>query len=123
MKKILVIDDVQSELDLISEYLSQSGYTVITATEGNQALQKIQETKPDAVVTDWMMPAMGGLDLCRKLKKNPDTENIPVIACTAKNRDVDRMWAMKQGITAYVTKPCTKEDLVNAIRTAMVGGD
>ena len=63
-----------------------------------------------------MMPKMGGLDVCRELKKNPETESIPVIACTAKDRDVDRMWAKKQGINNYVTKPCTQDELVNAVR-------
>ena len=67
-----------------------------------------------------MMPKMGGLDICRKLKKNPETADIPIIASTAKDRDVDRMWAIKQGIKAYVVKPCKQEELVNAIRGAMV---
>jgi twitching motility two-component system response regulator PilH len=66
-----------------------------------------------------MMPEMGGLDVCRKLRKNPETAAIPIVACTAKDRDVDRMWAMKQGVKAYVTKPCTQEQLVDALQEAM----
>lgn len=119
MSKILVVDDLKSELDLISQYLTQAGYNVVTATGGKEALEKIISTKPDAIVTDWMMPEMGGLDLCRKLKKNPETANIPIVACTVKNREVDRIWAAKQGVKAYVVKPCTQEDLVSALRTAM----
>lgn len=119
MSKILVIDDMKAELDLIDAYLTQAGYSVVKAMGVAEALEIIASTKPDAIVTDWMMPEMGGLDLCRKLKKDPDTANIPVVACTAKNRDVDRTWAMKQGVKAYVTKPCTKEDLVNALRSVM----
>lgn len=116
MKTILVVDDLKSELDLITEYLTSSGYKVITAINGKEALDKIAAEKPDAIVTDWMMPEMGGLDLCRKLKKNADTATIPVIACTAKDRDVDRMWATKQGVQNYIVKPCSKEDLVNAVK-------
>ncbi|MGR3276073.1 response regulator transcription factor [Acaryochloris marina NIES-2412] len=117
--KILVVDDLQSELDLICQYLTEEGYTIVTATNGAEALEKVNQNKPDAIVTDWMMPEMGGLDLARKLRKNPETADIPVVACTAKDRDVDRMWAAKQGVEAYVTKPCTKQELVSALRAAM----
>jgi twitching motility two-component system response regulator PilH len=119
MSKILVVDDMKAELDIINQYLTEAGYTVVTATNGKEALEKVMNSKPDAIVTDWMMPEMGGLDLCRQLKKNPETADIPVIACTAKDRDVDRMWAMKQGAKAYVVKPCTQDDLVNALKTVM----
>ena len=119
MKTILIVDDLQSQLDLMTEYLSSSGYSIITATNGEEAIAKTLQNKPDAIVTDWMMPKMGGIDICRKLKKNPETAEIPIVACTAKNRDVDRMWAIKQGVKAYVTKPCTKEELVSALQGVM----
>lgn len=119
MKTILIVDDLQSQLDLMTNYLSQAGYSIITANNGEEAIALTTEKKPDLVVTDWMMPKMGGLDICRKLRKNPETAAIPVIACTAKNRDVDKMWAKKQGVKAYVVKPCTKEELVTAVREAM----
>lgn len=120
MKTILVVDDLQSQLDLMANYLTQAGYSIITANNGVDAIAITEEKKPDLIVTDWMMPKMGGLDICRKLRKNPETADIPVVACTAKNRDVDRMWAMKQGVKAYVTKPCTKEELVSAVKEAML---
>ena len=119
MKTVLVVDDLQSELDLIANYLVKAGYEIIKATNGMEAIAKISQTKPDAIVTDLMMPKMGGLDICRQLKKNPETSTIPVIACTVKNRYVDFLWAKKQGVTAYVTKPCTQEDLVIALQEAM----
>ncbi len=116
MKTILIVDDVQSELDWMANYLTKAGFKIITANDGEEAIAKTIANKPDAIVADWMMPKMGGLDVCRKLKKNPETADIPVIACTAKNTDVDRMWAKKQGVQAYVTKPCTQEQLVSALR-------
>ncbi len=119
MKTILVVDDLKSELDLMVNYLTKAGYSIITAINGEEAIAKTIANKPDAIVTDWMMPKMGGLDICRKLRKNPDTAHIPIVACTAKNRDVDRLWAKKQGINAYVTKPCTQEQLVSALQEAM----
>lgn len=119
MKTILIVDDLQSELDLISKFLLTAGYSIITAKNGEEAIAKTLQNKPDAIITDWMMPKMGGLDICRKLKRDPETAEIPVIACTVKNRNVDRLWAMKQGIKAYVTKPCTQEQLVSALQEAM----
>ena len=119
MKTILIVDDLQSVLDLIENYLTDADYNIITATNGEEAIAKIGETKPDAIVTDWMMPKMGGLDICRKLKKNPETADIPIIACTVKSRYVDLLWASKQGVQAYVTKPCTQEELVRAVQEAM----
>ena len=119
MSKILLVDDMKSELDLLNQYLSQAGYSVVTARNGEEALEKATNDKFDAIVTDWMMPEMGGLDLCRQLKKQPETANIPIVACTAKNRDVDKMWAKKQGVKGYVVKPCSQEDLINTLKQAM----
>jgi two-component system, chemotaxis family, response regulator PixH len=119
MAQILVVDDMQAELELICQYLTAAGHTTVTAANGEEALRQARENRPDAIVTDWMMPVMGGLDLCRQLKKQPETANIPIIACTAKNRDVDRLWAMKQGVVAYLTKPYTATDLSNAVQTAL----
>ncbi len=119
MKKILLVDDMKAELDLLNEYLTQAGFTVETANNGKEALAKAINDKYDLIVTDWMMPQMGGLDLCRKLRKNPQTAEIPVIACTAKDKDVDKMWAKKQGVKAYIVKPCTKEQLVDAVKTVI----
>lgn len=118
-KTILIVDDLQSELDWMAHYLIHAGYNIIMARDGEEALAKTFAKKPDAIVTDWMMPKMGGLDICRKLKRNPGTAEIPIIACTVKNRDVDRLWAKKQGVKAYITKPYTKEELVSALQEVM----
>lgn len=119
MKKVLIVDDLQSELDLIDRYLTKAGYAVIKAYNGQEALEKTTENKFDAIVTDWMMPSMGGLDICRQLKKNPETANIPVVVCTVKNREVDRLWAKKQGVKAYLTKPFSEQELINALKEAI----
>ncbi len=120
MASILVVDDMQAELELICQYLTTAGHTTVTAVNGEEALQKAQANRPDAIVTDWMMPVMGGLDLVRQLKKQPETADIPIIACTAKNREVDRMWAMKQGVKVYLTKPYTAAELTTAVK-AVIG--
>jgi two-component system, chemotaxis family, response regulator PixH len=114
---ILVVDDMKSELQLIKTYLEQAGYSVITAEDGAEGLEKAKNYRPDMIITDLVMPNLTGLELCRLLKKEATTANIPVIACTTKDRQVDQTWAKKQGIAAYVVKPCTQEDLVNALRS------
>jgi two-component system, chemotaxis family, response regulator PixH len=120
MSKILVVDDMQAELELICQQLTTAGHTVIMAVNGQEALDKARLDRPDAIVTDWMMPVMGGLELCRHLRKQPETASIPIVACTAKNRDVDRVWAMKQGVKVYLTKPYTAEELLTAVETVVV---
>ena len=119
MKKILLVDDMESELKLLNNYLTKGGFEVVTAVNGKDALEKVKKDTFDVVVTDWMMPVMGGLDLCRKLRKKSETADIPVIACTAKNQDVDKKWAKRQGITRYLVKPCTKEELLNTVNTVV----
>jgi two-component system, chemotaxis family, response regulator PixH len=116
MSKILVVDDMQAELELVCQHLTKAGHIVLTATNGEEALTQAKANQPDAIVTDWMMPVMGGLELCRHLKKQPETASIPIVACTVKNRDVDRIWAMKQGVKVYLTKPYTAEELIAAIK-------
>ena len=120
MATILLVEDTASERELMTGYLQEAGHLVIDASNGNEALQKLESTDPDLVVTDLVMPGMSGLELCRNLKKNPKTEALPVIACTSKNQELDRLWGMKQGIKIYITKPYSKEEIVNAV-TSVVG--
>ena len=121
VKTILVVDDLQAQLNLISGYLEQEGYQVVTAGNGNEALEKASAQTPDLVITDLVMPEMSGLEFCRKLKKNPQTASVPVIACTTKDRDMDKKWAKKQGVVAYLVKPFTQEEMVSAVKRSVAG--
>lgn len=120
MSTVLVVEDIPSEMALITSFLKEGGYTVISAADAKEALEKIAQYKPDVVVTDVVMPGMSGFELCRSLKKNPETEKLPVIVCTSKNQELDRLWAMKQGADAYVTKPFNRDDLLRAVRSVVV---
>ncbi len=120
MATILLVEDTASERELMMGYLQDAGHLIIDASNGAEALQKLESATPDVVVTDLVMPGMSGLELCRNLKKNPKTETLPVIACTSKNQELDRLWGMKQGIKIYITKPYSKEEIVNAV-TSVVG--
>ena len=113
---ILVADDDPLLVMLLEHHLSAAGYRVVSAPDGEAALALLDLESPDAMILDQMMPVMGGLELCRHLKKHPETANIPIVACTVKNRDVDRIWAMKQGVKFYLTKPYTAEELLGAMK-------
>lgn len=117
---ILVVEDSPSELELISHFLNESGYKVIKATGGREALEKLELEKPDAIITDVVMPGMSGFELCRSLKKNPATQKVPIVICSSKNQEIDRLWAMRQGADAYVTKPYTREELLRAIKSVAI---
>ncbi|MDJ0726125.1 MAG: response regulator [Prochloraceae cyanobacterium] len=117
MITVLVVEDTISERELIINYLQQSGYAAISAANAKDALAVATEKQPQVVVTDVVMPGMNGYELCRNLKKNPATKAIPVVVCTSKNQELDRLWGMKQGADVYITKPFTREELIRAVRS------
>lgn len=117
---ILIVEDTPSELELISTYLKESGYVVIGAVTAHQALNLATEKKPDVIISDVVMPGISGFELCRKIKQNPATQKIPIILCTSKNQEIDRLWGMKQGADAYITKPFTREQLIRAVKSVAI---
>ena len=119
MITILVVEDTASEMQLIKSYLVAGGYNVITANTGKEGLRKTLSEKPNLVITDVVMPEMSGLELCRSLKKNPNTKDLPIIACTSKNQEIDKMWGKRQGVDVYVTKPYTEEEILDAIKSVI----
>ncbi len=121
MTTILVVEDTPSEMKLISYYLQESGYSVISAVSAKEALTKVIDQKPDVIITDVVMPGMSGFELCRSLKKHPKTEKVPIIICTSKNQEIDRLWAMRQGANAYLTKPFTRDDLLRVVKSITAG--
>ncbi|NDJ22971.1 response regulator [Nostoc sp. B(2019)] len=117
---ILIVEDSPSELELMSHYLKESGYNVIKATGAKEALEKAALQKPDVIVTDVVMPEMSGFELCRSLRRNPITEKVPIVICSSKNQEIDRFWAMRQGADAYITKPYTRDHLLNTIKSVVI---
>lgn len=117
---ILIVEDSPSELELMSHYLKESGYNVIKATGAKEALEKAASQKPDVIVTDVVMPEMSGFELCRSLRRNPITEKVPIVICSSKNQEIDRFWAMRQGADAYITKPYTRDHLLNTIKSVVI---
>jgi two-component system, chemotaxis family, response regulator PixH len=119
MQTILVVDDTLSELELMTRYLREAGFTVIVSTDAKDAMAKAVDHKPDAIVTDVVMPGMSGFELCRNLKKNEATQKMPVVVCSSKNQELDRLWGLKQGADVYVTKPFTQEELLRAVKSVI----
>ncbi len=119
MITVLVVEDTFSERELICEYIKQGGYAVVSAKNGSEGLEKFEKSQPNVVITDLVMPGMSGLELCRAIKKI--SSKVPVIACTSKNQELDRLWGMKQGIDVYLTKPFTKTDILQALRSLGLG--
>ncbi|MDF5721640.1 MAG: response regulator [Rhizonema sp. PD38] len=117
---ILIVEDSPSELELMSYYLKESGYNVIKATGAKEALEKALSEQPDLIVTDVVMPGMSGFELCRSLKRNPATRKVPIVICSSKDQEIDRLWALRQGADAYVTKPFTREQLLRAIKSVTI---
>ncbi|HIK56827.1 MAG TPA: response regulator [Synechococcales cyanobacterium M55_K2018_004] len=121
MTTVLIVDDSQTLRHMLSELLQNSGLKVIEATNGAEAKAKIQAKIPDLVITDLIMPEMNGYELCRWIKSQPTTQNLPVLICSTKSEEFDRYWGMKQGADAYITKPFHPPDLLNTVKQLLRG--
>ncbi len=117
---VLVVEDAPSEMALMRHYLNEVGYRVIGAPTGKEGLDKAIAQKPDVIVTDVVMPGISGFELCRKLKRTPETCEVPIVMCTSKRQTIDRLWGMRQGAKVYLTKPYTQDELVAAVEQALL---
>ncbi len=121
MSTVLIVDDSSTLREMISGLLIKSGMTVLEAKDGKEAKEKIQANRPDLVVMDIVMPNLNGYELCRWVKNNPDTEDIPVVLCSSKSEEFDRYWGMKQGADAYIAKPFHPMEMVKTVRQLLRG--
>lgn len=116
MPKILVADDSIAQRELIAELLTENGFSVTTAIDGAQALEKLKSMVPDLIILDVVMPNLNGYQTCRSIKSDPKTEHIPVILCSTKNTQVDSYWGLKQGADAYIVKPFPHDELLGTVK-------
>lgn len=116
MTTVLVVDDSPMIREMVSSHLTQHGFKVVEAGDGAEAIEKIQAKLPDLIVTDVVMPRMNGYELCRWIKSNAQTKNLPVVMCTTKSEEFDKYWGMKQGADAYITKPYQPPELLNILQ-------
>ncbi len=117
IQKILLVDDSKTELHFLSELLTKRGYAVRTAENGEEAMRRLAEEKPDLILMDVVMPGKNGFQLTRTITRDPLFEKVPVIMCTSKNQETDRVWGMRQGASDYITKPVDTEELIRKIKS------
>ncbi len=103
--KVLVVDDSKTELMYLTDLLTKKGMQVRTAENADEAFRRLSEDKPDLILMDVVMPGQNGFQLTRAISRDPKFSDVPIIMCTSKNQETDRVWGMRQGARGYVTKP------------------
>lgn len=116
IQNVLIVDDSKTELMVLSDLLVKNGYSVRTAENADDALRRLAEEKPELILMDVVMPGQSGFQLTRTIARDPQYSNIPIIMCTSKNQETDRVWGLRQGARDYVTKPVNAEELLSKIR-------
>ena len=116
VQKILLVDDSKTELHVLTELLVKRGYDVRTAESGDEALRRLSEDRPDLVLMDVVMPGTNGFQLTRTITRDPRYVGLPVILCTSKNQETDRVWGLRQGARDYVVKPVKADELIAKIK-------
>ncbi len=114
-KLILIVEDSETHRQLAEQVCTNNGYEVISTDEGEKAIEIATEKQPDLILLDVILPGQNGFQVCRQLKKTPETENIKVILVTSKSQPSDKFWGKKQGADDYITKPYDEDDLLTAI--------
>ena len=115
VKTILVVDDSPTERHVLSELLTSNGYQVITAENGEEGVEKAKSEQPDLILLDVVMPGLNGYQATRTLTRDETTKHIPIIVCTSKGQETDRIWGLRQGALDYIVKPVDAQDLLSKI--------
>ncbi|MDR2240423.1 MAG: response regulator [Zoogloeaceae bacterium] len=115
MKKVLIVDDSPTERHVLGELLARNGYEVSAATNGEEAIAKSKSEMPDLILMDVVMPVMNGYQATRKIKRDEKTKYIPVIMCTSKGQETDKIWGVSQGANDYLVKPINPKVLLEKI--------
>lgn len=120
-KTILVVDDSPTALKITSDALAEQGFRVLSASDGEEALEIANRLHPDLIVLDIILPKKNGFQVCRQLKTESATEDMKILMLSSKNQASDRFWGQKQGADAYITKPFEDEELIAAIKNLLEG--
>ena len=117
--RILIADDEPNQLELLSFNLTQAGFSVTKATDGQQALDLAEELQPDIVILDWMMPFLSGIEVCRALRGMHETRMIPIIMLSARGEERDKTLGLDVGADDYISKPFSPRELVSRVRAVL----
>jgi twitching motility two-component system response regulator PilH len=119
MAHILIVDDSPTEVHVLTNLLKKYGHEASAAANAEEGMAKAKSTHPDLILMDVVMPGMNGFQATRQLTRDPDTQKIPVIIVTTKDQDTDKVWGMRQGACAYLTKPVAEQELLGKIKAAL----
>ena len=115
IQKILIVDDSPTERYYLTDILVRNGFTVTTADNGEEALAKIRAERPELILMDVVMPGANGFQVTRSIARDPELASVPVIICSSKNQETDRIWALCQGACDYIVKPVDPDELLAKI--------
>ena len=117
--KILIVEDEAPLLEVLRYNLETEGYLVDVAEDGAAALDIVCRSTPDLIILDWMLPELSGVEVCRQLRAQPDTKEVPVIMLTARGEEADRLKGLASGADDYVVKPFSPKELIARTRTIL----
>ncbi|CAL62863.1 response regulator transcription factor [Herminiimonas sp. NPDC097707] len=115
IQKILIVDDSPTERYFLTDILVKKGFSVSTAENGEEALLKIKADKPQLILMDIVMPGQNGFQITRAITRDPETQDVPIIICTSKGQETDRIWGLRQGARDYIVKPVDPAELLSKI--------
>jgi len=116
---VLVVEDETALITLLRYNLEREGFRVIEAHDGEEALVTSQEERPDIILLDWMLPHISGLEVCRRIRRTPETREIPIIILTARGEEADKVRGLDSGADDYVTKPFSPTELISRLRAVL----
>ncbi|MCB2097087.1 MAG: phosphate regulon transcriptional regulator PhoB [Parvularculaceae bacterium] len=117
--KALIVEDEEAISTLLDYNLTREDFETKIAVDGEDALLKLQEFQPDIVILDWMLPKVSGIEVCRRIRQNPDTRNLPIIMLTARSEESDRIRGLDTGADDYLTKPFSTAELVARVKAVL----
>jgi len=117
--RVLIVEDEPPLVELLSYNLEKAGFQIHIARDGEEALLAVEERKPDLILLDWMLPYVSGIEICRRIRRNPETRNVPIIILTARGEEDDRIRGLEAGADDYVVKPFSPSELVARVHAVL----
>jgi len=117
IKRILIVDDSPTERHVLNDLLTKAGFEVVASDSGEDAIHKSKQAKPDLILMDVVMPGLNGFQATRAISRDPETKSIPIILCTSKSQETDKIWGLRQGARDYIVKPVNRDELLAKINS------
>jgi twitching motility two-component system response regulator PilH len=117
IKRILIVDDSPTERHVLNDLLTKAGFEVVASDSGEDAIHKSKQAKPDLILMDVVMPGLNGFQATRAISRDPETKSIPIILCTSKSQETDKIWGLRQGARDYIVKPVNCDELLAKINS------